>query len=414
MATFDMVKSSINVDTITLANQRGAGGVPVSGTVTVRQTVSSGSTVTQSPATEFDVAVALSARVSGSSNAGTFQPASVTIPKGQSSANFNYTPPPVTAETQVDLQASVSTPVIGGGTVKSAAFTATTPVVQSISLSRNSAQGGEQLSGTVQLSGPVPFSNSVTVTSSDTAAATITGPSFTSGSTSATFQVTAAPNVATPTPVTITATLGSSTQSTSLTIDRASRLARIELPAARIFGGFPTTVTVTLDGPAPAGGAAVSLIDSSRRLQFSANPVTVPAGQSSAVVNATTSSVSDPSQTTVIGSFRNESQSASLSLEPLFIDTCQSGPSSIAGGTSITCSLAIATQGMTAPRGGIQFNVRSSNPAVLSAPASVTIPEGQTSASVQITTQPVTANTTVQLTFERTGSSFGKSYTVTP
>jgi hypothetical protein len=65
------------------------------------------------------------------------------------------------------------------------------------------------------------------------------------------------------------------------------------------------------------------------------------------------------------------------------------------GGTPSSATVSVT---FPAPAAGTVVTLASSNPAVASAPASVTIPAGSTSASFTLTTQPVTSNTLVSFT----------------
>ena len=81
------------------------------------------------------------------------------------------------------------------------------------------------------------------------------------------------------------------------------------------------TGTVTLNGSAPRGGAAVALSVSgaeSRALIVPAT-VTIPAGSSSATfpIALTSSGVSSPTEVTVSAVYRNATQSFVIRLEPL-------------------------------------------------------------------------------------------------
>jgi hypothetical protein len=169
--------------------------------------------------------------------------------------------------------------------------------------------------------------------------------------------------------VTTTATFNVSlnattTQSTALTIRPPSPIS-IQLAPTIVFGGSQSTVTVVLNGPAPAGGLPLT-ITSSFPLKI-LNPVVVPASvdrisipfATSAVTQAQsvtisaaptavreaaqrTSSIADGASSTVaIGELGGGGQvSASLTIEPLpQLQTLAASSASVTGGDSLALLL---------------------------------------------------------------------------
>jgi hypothetical protein len=92
-------------------------------------------------------------------------------------------------------------------------------------------------------------------------------------------------------------------------------------------------------------------------------------------------------------------------------DSLSVSPSTVAGGSTAqgTVTLQIA-----APAGGTTVPLSSSNPAVASVPANVTVPVGATSATFPVTTSNVTANTTVTISAAISSGTRTASLTVTP
>jgi uncharacterized delta-60 repeat protein len=84
-------------------------------------------------------------------------------------------------------------------------------------------------------------------------------------------------------------------------------------------------------------------------------------------------------------------------------------PLSIQGGMTGTGTVMLTGP---APAGGIVVKLESSNPAVASVPASVTIPAGATTATFPVTTQAVTTQTTVRITASVEGANNGIVITV--
>jgi hypothetical protein len=156
------------------------------------------------------------------------------------------------------------------------------------------------------------------------------------GATSATFAVwgVAAGSV------TITATLnGSSRQSSTLTVSSGLRLASISVSPSTTVGGSIVTGTVTLNGPAPNGGAAVTL--SSDGVAVVPASVTVISGDSSATFNVLTRTVTAPTTATINGSFGGASSTATIALTRPAVATASFGVT----GSHVTDTCAVINDG---------------------------------------------------------------------
>jgi len=165
----------------------------------------------------------------------------------------------------------------------------------SFSLSPTSVVGGQASTGVVTLSSAATGSGlTVTLTSGNPAVVGVQ-PSVTvaAGATSASFPVTTAA-VATSTPVTLTASAGSVNRTATLTVTPAPapKLSSLTLNPSTLRGGAASTGTVTLTGPAPAGGVVVKLTSSKTSVATAPASVTVAVGQSSATFTVSTKAVS--------------------------------------------------------------------------------------------------------------------------
>jgi hypothetical protein len=190
--------------------------------------------------------------------------------------------------------------------------------LSSLSLNPTSVTGGNSSTGTVTLSRAAPAGGAtVALSSSNTAAATVP-PSVTvaAGATSATFTVSTSA-VAASTTVTISATYGGATRSASLTVTPAPSppptLSSLTLNPTSVIGGTPSTGTVTLSGPAPAGGAIVALSSSNGAARVPSS-VTVPAGATSASFTVNTSIVLLPTSATISASYNGTTRTATLDM----------------------------------------------------------------------------------------------------
>ena len=190
--------------------------------------------------------------------------------------------------------------------------------LSSLSLNPTSVTGGNSSTGTVTLSGPAPAGGAqVTLSSSNTAAANVP-PNVTvaAGATTATFTVSTSA-VAASTTVTVSAAYSGATSSASLTVTPAPppppTLASLTLNPASVFGGQSSTGTVTLTGPAPAGGAQVFLSTSNGAARVPPS-VIVPAGATSATFTVSTSFVLISTSATISATYNRTTRTATLGI----------------------------------------------------------------------------------------------------
>ena len=192
------------------------------------------------------------------------------------------------------------------------------PAASSLTLSPTSVTGGAQSStGTVTLSGPAPTGGALVNLSSSNAAASVPASvTVPGGSSSATFTVSTSA-VAASTVAIISATYDGVSKTASLTVlpPALPTVASLTLNPNSVVGGplGSSTGTVTLSGPAPAGGAQVVLSSDNGAASLPAS-VTVPAGSTSASFTVTTTAVLISTSATISASYDNTSQSATLSV----------------------------------------------------------------------------------------------------
>jgi hypothetical protein len=112
--------------------------------------------------------------------------------------------------------------------------------------------------------------------------------------------------------VTISASYGGATRTASLTV-LPPAVSSLALNPTSVIGGplGNSTGTVTLNGPAPAGGAQVALSSSDAAASVPSS-VTVPAGATTATFNVTTGVVVTTTNATISASYKGSSRSANL------------------------------------------------------------------------------------------------------
>jgi LmbE family N-acetylglucosaminyl deacetylase len=278
------------------------------------------------------------------------------------------------------------------------------PVLSSIALSPASVTGGGSVTGTATLSAAAPAGGAQVALSSNHPAATLPASvTLAAGATSATFSVTTSA-VAAQAAVTISGSYGGATQTGSLTVVPPS-VAVLSVSQGSVTGGTGLTGTVTLSGPAPAGGAQVALSDNSGAASVPAS-VTVAPGTTSASFSVGTSAVAASTSVTISASYGGGSQSVSFTVLPAALVSLSLNPGSVVGGPLLGNSTGTVTLNGPAPAGGAVVTL-SDNSAACSRPATVTIPAGASSANFTVTTGIVlvTATCTVTGTYQGTSRS---------
>ena len=187
----------------------------------------------------------------------------------------------------------------------------------SLAVNPASVVGGQSSTGIVTLSGPAPGGGvTVTLSSAQPAVASVP-PSVTlgAGATSASFPISTAA-VAGSTPVAITASFSGTTKTATLTVTPPPlpTLSSLTLSPSTVTGGSSATGTVTLSGPAPLGGAVVSLASSKPLAAAVPSSVTVAAGKLTASFTVSTVTVSSNTSAIISASYNGTTKNATLSI----------------------------------------------------------------------------------------------------
>src|SRR6266550_3440738 len=196
----------------------------------------------------------------------------------------------------------------------------------------------------------------------------------------------------------------------------ALSLSSLALNPTSVAGGNSSTGTVTLSGPAPAGGAQVTLSSSNTAAATVPSSVTVPAGATSATFTVSTSVVNASTAVTISAAYGGVTRTASITVAPAppppaTLSSLTLSPTSVIGGTQ--SSTGTVTLSGAAPAGGATVALSSSNGAAR-VPSSVTVAAGATSATFTVSTSAVAASTTVTISAAYGGVTRSASLTVAP
>ncbi len=269
--------------------------------------------------------------------------------------------------------------------------------VSSLTLTPSSVVGGLTSNGVVTLANPAPTGGANVALTLGAGPASLASPTVVvpAGSTTASFVVSTTV-VTVSTPVTVTAAYLGGSQSAILTVTAAPAVITplsLTLAPDTVGGGAPSTGTVTLTGPAPAGGLSVALSSSSGAATVPTS-VAVPAGKVSATFPIATATVTTQVVATLTASLNGGTQTAMLTVQAPELEPVVLTPDSVIGGDSAAATLSLT---FPAPTGGAAITLTSSSPAAV-IPATVTIPAGGTTLSVPVTTSAVSVTQVVTIT----------------
>jgi hypothetical protein len=315
-------------------------------------------------------------------------PVSVTIPAGAVTVSFPVTTAAVSEITPVEITASY------GGATWTATLTLAPVTLSSISLCFDSVTGGTRTSCFFFLSDGAPPGGAVlTITSSDPAIAWVPA-SYTVGpnSTGAAFRVLTAP-VTAPTPVVIIVSCGGVTRTATLTV-LPSAVYSLSLAPEILAGGASATGVVTLTGPAPPGGAVVTLASDPADAASVPESLVVPPGATTAAFPIATRRVAGLTPVTVIATGGGASGAVMLRLWPATLASISPEMGNVTGGLSTSARVTLTAP---APGGGTIVILTSSTPGLVSVPGAVLVPAGEISASFRVTTRPARGTPTVIL-----------------
>jgi hypothetical protein len=332
-------------------------------------------------------------------------PASVTVASGATTATFTVTTTSVTTSTPVTITGTFN------GSTKTGSLTVNPAALASVVMNPASVFGGSSSTGTVTLNGPAPTGGAVvTLSNTNPTAATVPASvTVAAGATSVTFSATTTP-VAAATSAIITATYNGTTQTATLPINPVL-MASVAMNPASVFGGSSSTGTATLNGPAPTGGAVVTLSNTNTTAATVPASVTVAAGATGVTFSVTTTLVAAATSATITGSYNGSTQAATLPINPVLMASVTMNPTSVKGGTPSTGTV---TLNGPAPAGGAVVTLSNTNPTAATVPASVTVAAGATSVTFSVTTTVVAVSTSATISGAYNGSTQAGGLTITP
>jgi hypothetical protein len=190
----------------------------------------------------------------------------------------------------------------------------------------------------------------------------------------------------------------------------------LSLSPTSVIGGNSSTGSVVLSGPAPSGGALVTLSSNNPAVAKVPPSVVVAAGATSATFTVSTRAVTASTSVMISAAYGGASKSASLTVTsapppPPTLSSLTLSPTNVIGGNSTTGKVTLSG---AAPAGGAQVTLAGSNTAVAKIPAGVTVAAGATSATFTVSTSAVATSTAVTISAAFSGASKSATLSVTP
>jgi hypothetical protein len=307
-----------------------------------------------------------------------------------------------------------------GGTVQVVLNTAGhPPLLAKVALVTNLVHsvvgGATTVAGEVDLGGPAPAEGALLTLSSSDPAAFFPGGNtvmIPAGSQLAAFSISTAA-VAASTPVTISATYHRVTLNDHLTL-LPRLLTQVTLHARSVVGGATTVPgTVSLDGPAVAGGALVTLSSSDPAAFFpGGNTMIIPAGSQASDFSVATTAVAASTPVTISATHDLVTLKDQFTVVPPFaVASISVSPATLFG--MFGGNPAMGTVTLSGPvSDGVVVSLASANSAAVTLPASVSVPAGATTATFRLSALPVTADTPVAVSGSFQGTTVSGTVTV--
>jgi hypothetical protein len=187
----------------------------------------------------------------------------------------------------------------------------------------------------------------------------------------------------------------------------------VELSPIAIEGGFPATGSVSLNIPASAAGSTVSLSSGNPSFVTVPASLTFPPGVTSMTFGVNTAPVSATTDVPITATFNGTTVSANVTLSPApAIALASLSGADVNGGSPMPVTVTL--NNFARAGAGVVVSLTSADPATLQVPATVTIPYGATSATVNATTNVVSGRKGVTLKATYNGSTLATTVFVNP
>jgi len=191
-----------------------------------------------------------------------------------------------------------------------------TAVISTVTVFPTTQVGGTNVAGEVTLSAPAPAGGAVvTLSTSSSLAIAPKNVKVYARQSVAAFNIKTKRVVASIS-VTVSATYGSTANTTLTIVPTAAALSSVTLNPTTVTGGSTSQGTVNLTAAAPTGGATVALTSTNSSVASVPTSLTVPAGSVSASFSVATATVQSISASTITASYAGGFSGSSLTVLP--------------------------------------------------------------------------------------------------
>jgi hypothetical protein len=263
----------------------------------------------------------------------------------------------------------------------------TPPAPGSVELEPASVWEGDPLVGIVTLPAPAPPEGATVSLSTLSPAVAVPGSATVPpGETTVTFPLFATP-VSQTTDATISAGYGSARWTAALRVLHTA-LASFSLDTPRVVGGNPVSGSVQLNGPAPAGGATLTVESDNPAVAAAyVNETTIEGTSRSGSFSVTTRPVASTTVVHLSVSYDGVTCMTRLTVLPnVGISTVTLDAAQVVAGQTVTGTITFSAP---VPSGGADLFLSSSNLAELSVPGTIVVPAGAKSVTFTAATHPV-------------------------
>ena len=194
-----------------------------------------------------------------------------------------------------------------------------------------------------------------------------------------------------------------------ITSSSALPLQSLTVNPTNVRGGLTANGTVTLNIPAPSGGALVALSTSNLAVATVPPSVLVAPGATSATFTLYTNPVAASTPVIISASLAGAIASSTLTVTPPAITSVTLNPTSGTGG--VTNPTGTVTLNAIAPTGGLTVNLSSDNTGAATVPGSITV-AAATTATFTVTSHTVTSTSTANISATFNGVTQSATLTV--
>lgn len=281
--------------------------------------------------------------------------------------------------------------------------------VYSLIFNPSSLLGSTSTAGTAYLLGLPPAAGTTINMTSNSSALNPNPAFFPAGTHSVNFSQ-GTSSVASKTVATVTASDGTYSTSTPVTLTPPLP-ASLTFSPLSVLGGLSTTGTVSLNAPAAVDTTvALSILSGGSAVASMPSSVIVPAGSTSATWTINTNQITASTPVKISANTNGASKTASFTVKAITPSKVTFSPNSVTGGSNTTGTVTFPE--ILAQNIVVNLAVVSGSSAVASMPPTITVNAGTSSGTFPVGTNPVGSATTVKISASANGGSSSGTFKV--